>query len=53
MNRCSSVCIVTGYWLDVQGSISVRDSSLRHHVQTVSGVHMTTYPIGSWGFYSE
>jgi hypothetical protein len=48
----SSVCIETGYGLDGRGSIRVRDKdvSLHHRVQTGSGAHPASYPMGTVGF---
>jgi hypothetical protein len=51
MSRDSTVGIVTGYMLDGQGSIfdRSRDLSLLHNIQTGSGVHPSSYPIGVGG----
>jgi hypothetical protein len=54
-SRNSSVGIATGYGLDNR-MIGVRfpalagKISLRNHVQTGSGNHTTSYPVGAGGF---
>jgi hypothetical protein len=54
-SRDSSVRIATGYGLDGRGSIfGRRDFSLYHSVQTGSGAHPASYPMGTtdlfpWG----
>jgi hypothetical protein len=52
MSRDSSVGIATGYGLDAPGSIP--DSarfSLPHSVQTGSGIHPASYPMGTGGSF--
>jgi hypothetical protein len=55
-SRDSSVGIATGYGLD-DGTIGIRfpagagNSSLCHRVQTGSGSHPSSYPIGTWGSF--
>jgi hypothetical protein len=44
--RDSAVDIETGYGLDDQG-VGFREFSLLHVVQTSSGVHPTSYPMGT------
>jgi hypothetical protein len=56
MRRDSSVDIATGYGLDdrmigVQFPAGAGYFSLRHHVQTGSGVHPASYLIGTWGSF--
>jgi hypothetical protein len=55
-SRDSAVGIATGYVLDDQG-VGVRvplgkEFSLLHVVQTGSGVHPTSYPMGTGGSFS-
>jgi hypothetical protein len=50
----SSVGIVTGYGLD--GPVrfaAVQDFSLLHSVQTDSGAHPASYPMGTGGSFPE
>jgi hypothetical protein len=52
MSRDSSVSVVTGYRLDdrmigVRFPAGAGSFSLRHHVQTDSGAHPASYPIGT------
>jgi hypothetical protein len=50
-SRDSSVGIATGYGLDGQGLIPGRDVSLLHSVQTGSGAHPASYPMGTGGSF--
>jgi len=43
----SVVSIVLGYGMDDRGSVSCREFSLRHRVQTASGAHPAPYPEGT------
>jgi hypothetical protein len=45
--------LASGYGLDDWGSIpgGAENFSLRHHVQTSSGTHSTTYPFGTGGSF--
>jgi hypothetical protein len=58
MSRGSSVVIATGYGLGNR-MIGVRfpavpgNFSLRHHVQTGSGAHSASYPMGKRGSFPE
>jgi hypothetical protein len=52
----SSVGIALGYGLDDRGSrvrfpAKVGNFSLHHRVQNGSGAHLTTYPMGSRGYF--
>jgi hypothetical protein len=53
MSRDSSVSIATGYRLDYRGSIPGGgwEFSLRHRVQTGSGPHTASYPMGTRGSF--
>jgi hypothetical protein len=53
--RDSSVSIATGYGLDNEGSIPgrVKIFSLLHSVQTSSGAHPASHPMGTEGSFSE
>jgi hypothetical protein len=52
MSRDSSVGIATGYGLGGPGSIpSSTGSSLLHGVQTESGAHSASYPMGTRGSF--
>jgi hypothetical protein len=52
LRRCRSVGITTGYWkIGVRFSVGARNFSLLHLVQTGSGAHPVSYPMGS-GFFS-
>jgi hypothetical protein len=55
INNDSSVRIVKGYELDGQSSIpgSGKSFSLLHSVQTSSGIHPASYPIGTGDSFSE
>jgi hypothetical protein len=49
-----SVGIATGYWLDdrmigIRFPAGAGNFSLRHRVQTGSGVHPASYPVGTGG----
>jgi hypothetical protein len=54
-SRDSVVGIATGYGLDDRGSEfeyrSGQEFSVLHVVQTVSGVHPTSYPMGNEGLF--
>jgi hypothetical protein len=56
-SRDSSVGIVTGYWLDGRGvGVQVpegREFSLLHVVQTGSGNHPASYPMGTRGSFTR
>jgi hypothetical protein len=57
MSRDSSVGIATDYWLDDQEgrefeSRQGKKFSLLHIVQTGSGVHPTSYPMGTRGSFT-
>jgi hypothetical protein len=52
----SSVSIVTSYGIDNQGSrvqflVGAGNFSLCHCVQTSSGAHPASYPMGTWGSF--
>jgi hypothetical protein len=53
VSRDSSVGIATGYELDVLDSIPGKGKrfSLLHRVQTVSGIHLPPYPMGTGGCF--
>jgi hypothetical protein len=56
MSRDSSVGIATGYGLDDQGGLDFKSRlgkkfSLLHIVQTGSGVHPTSYKMGTGGSF--
>jgi hypothetical protein len=53
-SRDSVVGVATGYWLDDRG-VGIRvplgqEFSLLHVVQTGSGTHPASYPLGTGGF---
>jgi hypothetical protein len=51
-NRISSVGIATSYGLDGRSSIPGKgDFSLLNSVQTGSGAHPTSYPVGTGGSF--
>jgi hypothetical protein len=53
-SRDSSVGIVTGYGLDDRGfrfTAGAGNSSLHHRVQTGSGAHPASYPMGTRGSF--
>jgi hypothetical protein len=53
VSRDSSVGIAIGYWLGSEfESWRGQEFSLSHIVQTNSGVHPTTYPMGTGGSFS-
>jgi hypothetical protein len=54
MSRGSSGSIVSDYGLDDRGSIPNRgtgDFSCSPCIQTVSGAHPASYPMGTWGSF--
>jgi hypothetical protein len=56
-SRDSSVDKANGYGLDdwmigVRFPAGAGNSSLRRHVQTSSGAHLTFYPVGTGGSFS-
>jgi hypothetical protein len=53
VSRDSSVGIATDYRLDDRGSIpgGAGNFFLRHRVQSGSGAHPTSYPMGTGGFF--
>jgi hypothetical protein len=56
MSRDSSVGIATGYGLDdrmfgVRFPVRAGNFSLRHYVQTGSGAHPASYPMGTEGSF--
>jgi hypothetical protein len=55
-SRHSSVGIALGYGLDdrrsrVRFPAGAGNFSLHHRVQTGSGAHSTSYPMGTWGSF--
>jgi hypothetical protein len=54
-SSCSSIDIATGYGLDGRGSIpeGASDFSLFYSVQTGSGAHPASYPMGTRSFFPK
>jgi hypothetical protein len=52
-SRDSLVGIATGWTAGVRFPAGVRDISLRHSVQTGSGAHPASYPMGTGVSFSE
>jgi hypothetical protein len=57
-SRDSSVGIATGYRLDdrmigVRFTAGAGNFSLLRRVQTGSGAHPASYPMGTWGYFPE